>query len=64
MARAFPAPCRMRRLSPLLGCDALTVYGYRAESPDGWRGPFRRSYREARIDARDHNREKVTTNGS
>ncbi len=60
MRRASAYPSRVRRLSPLLGCDALTVYGYRAESPDGWRGPLRRRMSEANRDARDRNR---TTKG-
>jgi hypothetical protein len=48
--------CRVRQLSPMLGCDVLAVYGYRAESPT-WRGPFRRSYWQAKLDAIERNHE-------
>lgn len=54
--RATARPQRIRQKSPELRCEVLTVYGYRAEHPDGWRGPFRRKYRDAENDARDQNR--------
>lgn len=57
MSAAAARPVRVRQLSPLLGCDTLAVYGYRAEAPDGWRGPVRRKLRDARHDAREHNKE-------
>lgn len=61
MRAAHVFPVRVRAVSPLLGCDAVTTFGYRAESADGWRGPFRRNYRAARTDARVHNREGRTS---
>lgn len=56
MRYATARPFRCRQLSPLLNCDTLAVYGYRAEAADGWRGPFRRTMRDARRDARERNR--------
>lgn len=56
MRRALAKPQRVRALSPLLGCDTIAVYGYRAEGPDGYRGPLRATMRAAQRDAREHNK--------
>lgn len=56
MRYAAAQPVRVRALSPLLNCDTLAVYGYRARAGDKYVGPLRRSMRAARHDAREHNR--------
>lgn len=53
--RALAYPVKLKTRSLLLGCDAVVVYGYRAQAGDVWRGPTRRKMREARADARTYN---------
>jgi hypothetical protein len=55
MAHAQAQPMKVRTYDPEQGCYVLSVYGF-AAIQDGRRvGPYRRRFREARADARDHN---------
>ena len=46
-----------REPSPLNSCLTSSVIGYKAVCGDEWAGPFRRSWQDARADAREYNRE-------
>ena len=43
-------PVRVREHSEAFGVDVSRVVGYRRESSDGWKGPVRKTVREARED--------------
>lgn len=50
-------PMKIRLHSATLACDLLSTIAYRAETRDGWQGPYRDSYGDARRDLRQHKRE-------
>lgn len=56
MDSATVRPVRIKLRSELMQADVLSTVAYRGQCPDGWRGPQRDRYADARTDARDHNR--------
>jgi hypothetical protein len=49
-------PVKQRLWLELVGCDAIATIAYRAEHADGSRGPYRRTYAEARADLLERRR--------
>ncbi len=47
-------PSRVHIPSTELHTTVVRGYGFRAASSDGWKGPNRKTYAEARADARAH----------
>jgi hypothetical protein len=56
--RARVEPARVRMYDDTLGCDTLSVIGYRAHCVCGWRGKLRKERDGARIDAFHHLRRR------
>ncbi len=50
-------PVKIHLPSPELQTTILRGVGFRAGSSGGWKGPTRRTYREARKDAHEHKNE-------
>lgn len=49
-------PTWHRRFDENLGVDVARVVGYRAVAKDGWKGPRRYTFSEAREDLRERHR--------
>ncbi len=56
MAYASVHAVSTREYDETIGVDVVRGLGYRATAPDGWRGPFRRRYSDASLDAYEYNR--------